>query len=126
MIEHKLFTLPKKPNKLDFINIKVIDEEELLKIKSKTRNVVDQALMCLNSKQFIDGMYFGSIIFDKFKNGLFSKIEVKSKNDLIVCKYYKNNIEKEEILDSTVKLEQIIEILKSAGYLVEVKIKEKI
>ncbi len=126
MIDHKLFILPKKPNKLDFINIKVVDEVELLKIKSQTRSVVDQALLCLNSKSFIDGIYFGSVIFDKFKSGLFSKIEVKSKNDLVVCKYSVNDIEREEIFDNTVKLEQIIEILKNAGYLVEVKLKEKV
>lgn len=126
MIDHKLFTLPKKPNKLDFINIKVIDEEELLKIKKKTKSVVEQALIGFHSKKFIDGIYFGSVIFDKLKNGLFSRIEVKSKNDLVVCKYYQNNIEKEEIFDNTVKLEKIIEILKKAGYSVEVELKEKI
>ncbi len=126
MIDHNLFKLPAKPNKLKFINIKIVDEVELLKLKSKKRSIVEQALFSLNSKDFIEGIFFGSEIFEKFKSGLFLRIQVRTKNDLIVCKYNMGEIEKEEILDNKVNLEKIINILKESGYTVEVNLKEKI
>lgn len=126
MIDHKIFKLPKKPNKLEFINIKVIDEEELLKIKNKKRNVVEQALLCLNNEIFVDGLYFGSEILDKFKKGIFSKIKVTNKNNLIVCSYKYNDKFEENILDEKVKLEDILDILNKSGYKTEVKLKDKI
>lgn len=126
MIDHNLFKLPEKPNKLKFISIKITDEIELLNIKKQKRSVVEQALFALNSKQFIEGIFFASEILDKFKSGLFSRIEVKIKNDLIVCIYNVNNIQKEEIFDNTIKLEKIINILKDSGYNIEVRLKQKI
>lgn len=126
MIDHKIFKLPKKPNKLEFINIKVIDEEELLKIKNKKRNVVEQALLCLNNEIFVDGLYFGNEILDKFKKGIFTKIKVTNKNNLIVCSYKYNDGFEENILDEKVKLEDILDILNKSGYKTEVKLKDKI
>lgn len=126
MIDHKIFKLPKKPNKLQFINIKVIDEEELLKIKNKKRNVVEQALLCLSNEVFVDGLYFANEILDKFKKGIFTKIKVTNKNNLIVCSYKYNDKFEENILDEKVKLEDILDILNKSGYKTEVKLKDKI